>query len=224
METETKPTFIIPATFEKLLGCQLWLYINGQLLFFDNETQQYVITQISNDHNYTAADYMLLPEGAPFQLINSKLIYMAAPSLKHQRISRKLMLNLGYFLEMNKIGEIFYAPLDVHFDDENVFQPDILFVSIARASIIQRWIYGAPDFIVEITSKSTEQRDRNEKMKIYGKYNVIEYWLVQPETEIVEVFHNQNHQMQLAQVATRTDTIHSKAIAGFTLSLEKIFE
>jgi len=224
METQTKPTFIIPATFEKLLGCQLWLYINGQLLFFDNETQQYVITQISNDHNYTAADYMLLPEGAPFQLINSKLIYMAAPLLKHQIISMKLSIELGSYIYSNKLGEIVAAPADVKFDDDNVFQPDLLFVSIARSSILQRIVFGAPDFIVEITSKSTEQRDRNEKMKIYGKYNVIEYWLVQPETEIVEVFHNQNHQMQLAQVATRTDTIHSKAIAGFTLSLEKIFE
>ena len=73
---------------------------------------------------------------------------------------------------------------------------------------------GAPDFVVEILSKSTEKRDRNQKMQTYGQYEVIEYWIVNLSAENIEVYHNKNKEMQLVQTAEKNNTIVSKAIDG----------
>ena len=60
----------------------------------------------------------------------------SAPQPRHQRISRKLLRLMDEFIQKNALGEVFYAPIDVFLDDENVPQPDLVFVSNARASII----------------------------------------------------------------------------------------
>ncbi len=209
---------------EELLGDRPYLLIERQILFFDEETGSYVITQVSDEEEYTATDYQLLPEGAPFELIQQKLIYMASPEEIHQKIASNLHLEIGYFVKQNKLGEVRFAPLDVHFDSENVFQPDLLFISVKRQSIIKRWIMGAPDFVVEITSGSTEKYDRNQKMEVYGKHRVVEYWIVRPVDEKIEVYHNEEQSMKLVQEAGKSDTIVSKAIEGFSLHLKRVFE
>ena len=124
----------------------------------------------------------------------------------------------------NERGELFYAPLDVHFDEKNIIQPDLIFISIKRKEIIKDYIYGAPDFVVEILSPSTEKYDRNEKLQLFGKHGVEECWLVNLKAENIEVYHNENKKMQLVQTAGKTDIIKSKAIEGFKLEVSKVFE
>ena len=69
---------------ERLLNANHFLVIQGQLLYKIEE--EYVITMIREDENYTVDHYMQLPESAPFQLINAKLIYMASPFFIHQKV------------------------------------------------------------------------------------------------------------------------------------------
>src|SRR6202012_1735657 len=101
---------------------------------------------------YTVEDYMLLEEGAPFQLINYDLVMSPSPTPAHQAISYRLVLTLGNFLENNNdSGYLAYAPLDVKFDDGNVLQPDIIFIAAERKEkLVKDVIEGAPDLIVEI--------------------------------------------------------------------------
>jgi Uma2 family endonuclease len=223
-ETLTATQFLIPIKDgEKILRDNPFVIINHQILFYREESKEVVFTQISDELDYTADDYMQLPENAPYQLINGKLIYKSAPEDINQKIAFELILEIGNYVKIKKLGQVRFSPDDVHFDKENIFQPDILFVSIARASIIQKKIYVAPDFIVEISSPGTEKIDRNRKMKIYGKYDVIEYWIVSPEEEQIVVYHNKKNKMQLVQTAYRSGKILSKAIKGFELEVEKVF-
>jgi Uma2 family endonuclease len=223
-ETLTATQFLIAIKDgDKILRDRPFVIIDEQILFYHKESKEVVFTQITDEQDYTADDYLQLPENAPYQLINGKLIYMAAPEDRHQEIAINLSTELQIFVKSHKLGKVRFSPYDVHFDKENIFQPDILFVSIARASIIQKKIDGAPDFIVEISSPGTEKINRNRKMKIYGKYDVIEYWIVSTEKEQIEVYHNKNHKMQLVQTASRSDKIISKAIKGFELEVEKVF-
>jgi Uma2 family endonuclease len=223
-ETLTATQFLITIKDgDKILRDRPFVIIDQQILFYREELKEVVFTQITDKQDYTEDDYKQLPENAPYQLINGKLIYMAAPTFNHQEISHNIILEIGQYVKNQKLGKVVAAPIDVHFDKENIFQPDILFVSIARASIIQKNIYGAPDFIVEISSPGTEKIDRNRKMKIYGKYDVIEYWIVSPEEEQIEVYHNKKHKMELVQTASRNDKIISKAIQGLELEVEKVF-
>ena len=216
-----KVDWLIKCEPEKLLHGRMYYPIGNQILF--QQDNQFIITQISEEEEYTIEQYNLLPEGAPYQLIHGKLIFMTSPKFNHQDILMNLNRQIDNFVFDNKLGKVLLAPMSVKFDERNVLQPDLLFVSIKRKAIIEEWIMGAPDFVVEILSKSTEKNDRTKKMETYGKYEVIEYWIVNLKAENIEVYHNQDKQMQLVQTAEKDHIIVSKAIEGFQLEVSKIF-
>ena len=136
-------------------------------------------------------DFKLLEEGDFCQLMNGELIMTPAPSAQHQRISRKIIKQLINYVDEKKLGEVFYAPVDVFFDDENVFEPDILFVAKERSHIIlEDGIHGAPDMIIEILSVSSSYHDTKTKKRVYEKYGVKEYWIVDPIDGEVTGFEN----------------------------------
>ena len=210
---------------EKLtLGKGYYPIPEAQLIFYYAEWESYVITIITEEEDYTVAHYNLLPEMAPYQLIHGKLIYMAAPSSQHQRVSRRLSRFFDEYVDDNELGEVFPAPYDVQFSDDSVVQPDLIFISIKQQHIIgkQRTV-GAPEFVVEILS-TNEKDDRIRKMKLYGEHDVMEYWIVAPDDEYIEVYYNEEREMKLVQKAEKGDTITSKAIEGFVLELDRVFK
>ncbi|MCP5502848.1 MAG: Uma2 family endonuclease [Leptospiraceae bacterium] len=205
------------------LGAMHFKIIDEQVLFQD-EKGDFVITCISSDKEYNEHHFELLPEMAPYQLIEGRIIFMYSPSFRHQQVSMNLSYLIKNFLMENPIGEVVTAPLDVRLDEKNVVQPDILFVSIRRSNIIERKIMGAPDFIIEILS--TPRRDTLQCIStrgLYGRFLVKEYWIVHPEEEWIEVYHNKAGIMWKQQTARAGDTITSKAIDGFQLDVAKVF-
>jgi Uma2 family endonuclease len=81
--------------------------------------------------------------------------------------------------------------MEVHFDDGNIVEPDIFWVSGPDSKCKlgdDGYWYGAPDLIVEVLSPSTEARDRGAKYELYERYGVREYWLAHPEARFIEVF------------------------------------
>ena len=85
---------------------------------------------------------------------------------------------------------MFWAPLLVEFPGTgDRVQPDILFVSNERRGIIgEKQVLGAPDLVVEILSPSTAHRDRGVKLDLYARRGVREYWIVDPDEDVVDVW------------------------------------
>ncbi|HID56145.1 TPA: Uma2 family endonuclease, partial [Candidatus Poribacteria bacterium] len=82
----------------------------------------------------------------------------------------------------------FIAPCDVVLSEEDVVQPDILFISSERAHIIgDRYISGPPDLVIEVLSPGTEKIDRVLKCGLYERYGVKELWFVSPERGEIQV-------------------------------------
>ena len=134
----------------------------------------------------TVKDYQQLPEGAPYQLINGKLIMSPSPNRIHQKLIVEISRVIGNYLKTNTIGEAYIAPSDVYLDDENVVQPDIYFVSNANLSILtDAGAEGAPDMIIELLSPSNAYYDLRAKLQLYEKYGVKEYFIVDPEDNMV---------------------------------------
>lgn len=214
-----------PANFKDLLKGKNYFVVNKQrILYFHELENQFVLAEIDPNKHYFAQDYAELPENAPFELIKSKLIFMPSPIANHQLISVRLTSKLDNYVEKHNLGQVYHAPLDVHFDNENVYQPDLMFVSVSRQMIVDRFCYGAPDFIVEILSASTEKTDLGEKMEIYGKYEVVEYWVVNIKQKYIQVYYCIDGEMVLQQTAFEGDTIKSKAISGFVLNVSDLFK
>ena len=141
----------------------------------------------------TATQYRLLPEGEPCQLIDGELIYMTAPNIKHQELSVELTLLLGAYIKSHQLGKLYHAPCDVFLSENNVYQPDLLFVAQNRLHIIQPdGIHGAPDLVIEILSQSTYYYDAKKKLRNYEKYGVQEFFLIDPEDNEVISYRLQN--------------------------------
>lgn len=134
----------------------------------------------------TVRDYQLLPEGAPYQLINGKLIISPSPNRIHQKLIGEIFRLIANHLNGNLIGEVYIAPSDVYLDEENVVQPDIYFVSKSNLSILtDAGADGAPDMIIELLSPSNAYYDLKAKLQLYEKHGVKEYFIVDPEDNMV---------------------------------------
>ena len=106
---------------------------------------------IADKKKYTVEDYMLLEEGAPFQLIKNELIMSPSLNSAHQAIVVRLSRLILTFLENEQKGGYTAASMDVVFDNDNVFQPDFLYISEYRVNeIVKDRIEGAPDLTIEI--------------------------------------------------------------------------
>jgi len=173
---------------------------------------------------HTYEDYLKTPDDVRYELIQGDLLMTPSPVTKHQRILRKIGFMLEQHVTQNDLGEIFLAPYDVYFDDENVVQPDILFISRERLNLIgEKNMQGPPDLVIEILSESTAYRDLIQKKKLYARYCVKEYWIVIPEEESVGIYIIKNDIFTLHKNFGKDETLESPLLKGLKIVLRKIF-
>ncbi len=134
---------------------------------------------------YRAADYWKLPEGERVELIRGRLIMSPSPTPLHQIVIGSLSRVLQR-AEDNSGGLMIFAPMDVLFSDDTILQPDLLYISKARRTIVKDWVTGAPDLVIEVLSPGSGRRDKTEKLDLYAKYGVAEYWVVDPAAQMIE--------------------------------------
>ena len=176
----------------------------------------------------TNADYMRLtppvPDGPRYQLINGELIEMSGAIFQHQVFLFQLFLPLGTQVNALGIGEIFGAPYDVHLDEFNTYQPDLLFVSNERRHILGSLAAtGAPDVVIEILSDSTRRRDLNEKLPVYLRNGVREVWIVDLDAATVAIYAGDWVAPNPQRVFSAADTLTSDAMPGVAVALGAVF-
>jgi Uma2 family endonuclease len=176
----------------------------------------------------TYEDYLLFPDdGKRHELIQGDHSMTPAPNIKHQRVSLCLSSALEVWVKQHRLGTVLTAPCDVIFSDEDVIQPDVLFVSTAKAGLVtEDNVKGAPDLIVAILSHATRKKDEVTKRKLYERFGVSEYWIVDPELEIVKVFRLSGHQyLRAAELSTEAhDALTTPLLPKFRLPLGDLFE
>jgi len=174
---------------------------------------------------FTYEDYRELPEdGNKYEIINGELSMTPSPLTIHQIISHKLNLELGNFVARHDLGFVFQAPLDVILSQHDIVQPDLFFISKSRQAIVtEKNIQGAPDLVIEIISPETKKRDLGLKKKLYAKHGVKEYWVVYPKEKRIGLYALVENEFQLFATYAGQDTLRSKVLQGFELTLATIF-
>jgi Uma2 family endonuclease len=138
----------------------------------------------------TYADYELFPDDdLRHEIIDGEHFVTASPITRHQRISLSLLHLIQSYLDTHPIGELFSAPFDVVLSFHDVVVPDLIYLSKSRAQLLTvKNLQGAPDLVVEILSPSTRPRDERLKRDLYERVGVAEYWLVDPERDLVTIY------------------------------------
>lgn len=145
---------------------------------------------LPKEHIYTSEDYWNLPEGQRAELIDGQIYDMAPPDFIHQKILSELHYAILNYVKSNKGNcEVIPAPLAVNLNaDDNVWvEPDIS-VICDKDKISRRGCKGAPDWIIEIISQSTQRIDYSVKLFKYRTAGVREYWIVNPIIKTVQTY------------------------------------
>lgn len=179
---------------------------------------------VLNDRVFTIEDYMKLEDGNQYELIGGKLIMVPAPRTIHQEITLAIASIIREYVSKNNLGKVFIAPTDVFLSETEKPQPDIFFISKERLNIITDMnIQGAPDLVIEVLSPSTAIRDRKDKSKIYLANGVKEFWLVDPDLQLVEMLMASDNAWILAGVFDQEDILTSALLTGLELNLGEVF-
>ena len=181
-------------------------------------------TAVKKPIKFTYEDYLHFPEDKRYEIIDGEVHMVPSPVPYHQMVLGNLYLRLCEFVDKKGIGEVYLAPLDVVLSEIDVVQPDIMFISKERLNIItEKNIQGAPDLIVEIISPTSEYRDRVIKRKLYSKYEVKEYWLVDLEKKEIEVMALGESGLETVKIYKKTDILESLVLKGIKIKLDDIF-
>jgi Uma2 family endonuclease len=178
------------------------------------------------DSRLTYDDFCLLPEdGKRREIIEGELYVTPSPQTPHQRAVMRLSVRLWQFVDSHKLGEVFGAPFDVVFSEYDVVEPDLLYISNARAGVLtNKNVQGAPDLVVEVLSEGTEKRDRTIKLKLYGKFGVDEYWTIDPNGPSAEIYRRGEEGLTLVVKLSAEDALTSPMFPGFSLPLRELTE
>jgi len=164
-------------------------------------------------------------DGKRYELVRGEVRVTPVPATRHQAIVQNLSGNLWPFVIKNRLGEVWTAPLDVRLSEDTAFQPDLIFVSNARAGIIQEdWIAGAPDLVVEVSSPSTMTYDRATKLPIYAESGVSEFWLIDSQAKSVEVLKLEGKKYFVDAVLAGDQILTSNLFPGWQLPLHDLFD
>jgi Uma2 family endonuclease len=160
-------------------------------------------------------------------LIDGEHSVTPSANTRHQRISWNLSVLIGAWLTDHPIGKMFSAPYDVVFSKLDVVQPDLLYLSNERAATVLTPMHaeGSPELVIEIASPGTRTRDETVKRRLYEKYGVVEYWVIDPELDVVRVHRRSGERFDRAVELSheRGHQLTSPLLPGLTLSLELIF-
>ena len=176
----------------------------------------------------TYDDFVLFPDdGKRHELIDGEHYVTPSPNRKHQKVLGNLHLLIGNWLEQHPIGQVYFAPFDVIFSMFDVVEPDLLYMSNERAArvLTDANVKGAPELVVEIGSEGTRGRDETLKRRLYERAGVSEYWVVDPEIDVVRVYRRgtDGFKRPIELTAEDNDVLTTQLLPGLPLPLARVF-
>lgn len=176
----------------------------------------------------TYDDFVLFPDdGKRHELIGGEHYVSPSPVTRHQAIVQNVNFRISAYLEVHPLGYVFGVPLDVVFTPFDVVEPDIQYLSHARATQVlsEKHLTGAPELVVEVLSPGTRKRDETLKKKLYEREGVREYWTIDPDVEIVRIYRATagRYAETIELRLERDEVITTPLLPDFALPLRTVF-
>lgn len=190
------------------------------------------LPELKSDKKFTYADYSTWASEERWELIDGIAYDMSpAPGTDHQSIVGLVFRIISDYLD-GKSCRVFLSPLDVILSEKSaetnegittVVQPDIVVVC-DLSKITKRGINGAPDVAIEVLSESTAYKDETQKLSLYEKHGVKEYWIVNPEAHYINIFRLENNgKFAKPEHYRKGDVIESCVLTGMKAECDRIF-
>ena len=174
----------------------------------------------------TYQEYLDSPETLDrFDIVDGELIWAPKPDVLHQLVLGDFSMVVNDFVEERKLGEVFFAPLDVivHEDPLRVRQPDLMFIANENSGILGRYVHGGPDWVAEILRKDDNRRYIAGKLPDYAEIGVRECWIASIEARTVEVLQLDCGEWERRCIRGIGDRVESLVLTGFQVEIVDVF-
>ncbi len=165
------------------------------------------------------------------ELIDGEHIVSPAPGTRHQLVLLNLAFHLHAFVRQHRLGLILPAPFDVVLSEHDMVEPDLIYLSAesAKRYLNKKRLVGPPDLAVEVLSPSTRKVDETRKLRLFERFGVREYWIVDPDNETMRIHRLVHEQLVLAIMLARgdgpnTQDLSTPLLPGLAVPLAAIFE
>lgn len=176
----------------------------------------------------TYRDYLKFPEDRKrHELIDGERYVTPPPNSFHQEILGNLYFLIRQHLEAHHVGRVYLSPFAVVLSMFDVVEPDLLYISNERRAILTpRSAHGAPDLVVEIGSPSTRRRDEGVKLRLYDRFDVIEYWVIDPIAESIRVYRRSRGHLILRdeRFRSKADALETPVIPALSIPVDRVFQ
>ena len=168
--------------------------------------------------------YEFVTEDMKAEFINGETVVHSPVKRMHGQATGRLYTALNFYVSLHELGEVHVEKAMIELT-RNSYEPDICFFSKKKAKNFtpEQLFFPAPDLVVEVLSKKTEKLDRGIKWEDYAAHGVKEYWIIDPKNHTIEQYIEHDGTYVL-EVKVAEGRIHSKAIKGFSITVEAIFD
>ncbi len=179
---------------------------------------------------WTTRDLTAMPDDGGwkrYEIVDGELYVTHAPHIRHQNAGGNLQFELELWSRQTKLGKPVNTP-GVIFSPYDAVIPDLVWASNARLEHgldESGHFIVAPELVVEVLSAGSQniQRDTEIKLKLYSRYGVQEYWIVNWQLQTVEVYRRVAAQLERAATLGMGDTLTSPLLPGFGGAIASIF-
>ncbi|MDQ6832266.1 MAG: Uma2 family endonuclease [Chloroflexota bacterium] len=174
----------------------------------------------------TYEDYKTFPDdGNRYEIIDGEVYVTAAPVEAHQWAVGEVQAILRGHVQEHHLGRVCPAPFAVIFRPRDVYESDVLYSLRERLDIIDIHgrVRGVPDLCIEVASESTRERDRTFKYERYAHFGVLEYWILDPDPQTVEIFVLENDMYRLLVTAHSGEYVQSRVLPELELAVSNLF-
>ncbi len=158
------------------------------------------------------------------EFINGEVVMHSPAKARHLEVRKRLERILSCFCESHKLGAVFGEKSLCVFP-RNDYEPDVVFFGPEKTALIgpDTLKFPIPDFVCEVLSESTEHRDRGVKFRDFEAHGVGEYWLIDPEREVLEQYLPREGRYELA-LKSGSGEVASEVVPGFRVPIRALFD
>jgi Uma2 family endonuclease len=200
-------------------------------LYYSHPYRNHSTNMVANSLSWTTRDLEVMPDDGGwkrYEIIDGELFVTRTPHINHQDSGGNTYLELQLWSRQTKLGKAFNTP-GVIFSPIDAVIPDVVWISqerLANGLDAAGHLIVAPELMVEVLSfgDQNEQRDREYKLKLYSRYGIQEYWIINWQLQTLEIYRRDNAQLQLTATLLANDSLTSPLLPGFSVVLSTLFQ
>ena len=190
------------------------------------ETSQQ-IASANGQKKWTYDEIAALPDDKLRELHDGIPILMPSPTLRHQKLLRRLTKLIEAWIDGGRQGLLYYQPVDLKIDNYRTLIPDLIYYATEDEAAVEsengKYLVGIPDLVVEIVAPSSQNTDRFYKFDVYAEIGVRYYWTVDPEFWIFQAFRLVEGEYRFEASLSDAGEFAPEAFPGLKIPMAQLF-